>query len=563
MSSSVVRELITLWGFDIDQKPLKELDNGLNVIKSTLAGIGVAVGAATAAIGYLLNEAGEDEQTLIAFETMMGSAETAQKKLEELKDFAKNTPFDLKGLKVASQRLLAYSFDAEELIPTLSALGDISSGVGKDKLPNLILALGQVRAATRLTGMELRQFTEAGVPLLDELSKAMGKPPKEIQEMISAGKVPYEMVKTAIFNLTKEGGRFHNLMAKQSKSLLGLWSNFLDYINIISIEIGNSLLPEAKELFHSFLQWGEQNEELIKSGLIEFFRNLMDMVYGLVNVVKALYMAMSPVARALGGWNDLLGLLMKGFQFLMGGGLVYGIGLLAKGLFGLAMAWRTMGAAAMFAQIKVMAIPLAIGSIIVAIGLIAEDLIAFSQGRNSVFGLMVSGLDNVFAQMKEKFGIFGEIGAYLVSVLLTPIRAIINGFKSVLTLIDMVRGKKGIGEGFKEIGKNFLNNIPGLGGNTDSFSSALGIASNIGHAANQVQSNNNPVKGLGGMPFLENRGEEKTGKKVEQKIDSSIKIDVHGVDPSVQREMIESQFSEHLNNMFRETLRDGETIIER
>jgi len=127
----------------------------------------------------IIDTASDMEQAKVAFTTMTGSADIATKTLSDLSDFAKKTPFTFPSIVEASKRLLAYNVEAKNLIPTLSTLGNISSGVGMEKMPQLILAFGQVKAATRLTGMELRQFSEAGVPLLqalvDQANKAGGK----------------------------------------------------------------------------------------------------------------------------------------------------------------------------------------------------------------------------------------------------------------------------------------------------------------------------------------------------------------------------------------------------
>lgn len=131
---------------------------------AALGAIG-AVGAAAIKIGSDFQQAG------IAFETMLGSADVAKKTLGDLAKFAKSTPFEFPQLLDASKRLLAYGMEADNLIPTLKNLGDIAAGVGMEKLPQLVLAFGQVKAATKLTGMELRQFSEAGVPLLEALVK--------------------------------------------------------------------------------------------------------------------------------------------------------------------------------------------------------------------------------------------------------------------------------------------------------------------------------------------------------------------------------------------------------
>lgn len=558
--SSVVRELVTLWGFDIDQKPLKELDAGINTIKRSLQMIGVAVAAGSAAVGYLLNKAGENEQTKIAFETMLGSAELAEQKLNELKEFALKTPFELVGLQDAAKRLMAYGFEADKLIPTISALGDISSGVGKDKLPLLILALGQVRAAGKLTGMELRQFTENGVPMLEQLSKTLGKPVKEIQAMVSKGKIGFGDVEKALFSLTQEGGRFFNLMEKQSHSLLGMFSNFQDWLGMLAVDIGNDLLPLAKELLGEFLGWANANREIIKTNLTEFMRNVTDMVVGLINVLKALYMVMNPVAQAFGGWNSLLNIMMKTFTGLMGLGLVYGIGLIAKALWGLTTAWFAMGNAAMIAQLKLAAIPLAIGAIIVAIALIAEDMIAFAQGRDSVFGRMLNGVDNIFSALREKFGIFGEIGAYLINTMLFPLRAVINGVKSLGLMIDVIRGKKGFGEAFKGIGENMANTLlGGYGGG--SITGGLGAIGKVNSANAQFDAGNSPMVGLGGG-ISEEKKKNPNGVVGVQN-NNTLTLNVEGVSPENQMEMIKGTFMDEMNSMMRQTMRDGESPIER
>lgn len=116
-----------------------------------------------------LNTAVAYEQNSIAFKSMIGNAEEAKTLLKDISKFARQTPFELPEVQEGAKRLLAYNVAAQDIIPTFQMLGDIASGVGKDKLPQLILAFGQVKAATKLTGAELRQFSEAGVPLLQAL----------------------------------------------------------------------------------------------------------------------------------------------------------------------------------------------------------------------------------------------------------------------------------------------------------------------------------------------------------------------------------------------------------
>ncbi len=231
-------------GLDDFSKKFEKQAEASRTFALGLAGAGVAV----AGFGGMAIKAAMDlEQMQIAFSTMLGSAQKADVFLRDLVNFAKTTPFELTGLQQSAKQLLAYGFAQEEVIPNLKALGDIASGVGMDKLPNLILAFGQVRAATKLTGMELRQFTEAGVPLLAELAKQLETTPAKIQEMISAGEIGFPEVQKALMSMTQEGGRFNNLMDNQSKSLAGMISNLKDAWNIF-------LMGEGQKL----LEWGKQ-----------------------------------------------------------------------------------------------------------------------------------------------------------------------------------------------------------------------------------------------------------------------------------------------------------------
>lgn len=286
-------------------------------------GLGIAATAA-GGLGYAaLKAAGDMEQTKIAFETMLGSASKADDFIKQLVSFAKTTPFELKGLNQAAKQLLAYGFAQEEVIPNLKALGDIASGVGMDKLPNLILAYGQVRAATRLTGMELRQFTEAGVPLLGMLAEQMGKPVSAIQEMVTAGEIGFPEVEKALKSLTGEGGRFNDLMAKQATSLGGMVSNLSDAWNMFLAGEGAKLLDWAKKFVQvaQFIitdvlpQWINAI-----AAIIDFFQQHQIAIHVVAGaIVGALVPAIYAAAVAFGA------LMLTLAPFIIGGAIIGGI----------------------------------------------------------------------------------------------------------------------------------------------------------------------------------------------------------------------------------------------
>lgn len=162
------------------------------------------------------------EQANVAFTTMTGSAGVASQTLERLSQLSMNQAMSFPDAITGAKRIMAYGISAQEVIPIMSALGDITAGVGKDKMPFLTLALGQVRSKTKLYGQELRQFTEAGIPLLEQLAKQSGKSTSQIQKDMENGVGPsYTQVRDALVSMTQEGGKFYGLAEKQANTFSG------------------------------------------------------------------------------------------------------------------------------------------------------------------------------------------------------------------------------------------------------------------------------------------------------------------------------------------------------
>lgn len=295
----------------------KSLANtGFDMKKTLAAGAALGAGASLLAKNFI-DQAGAMEQNQVAFETMLGSADAATKKLAEIRDFAKKTPFNLTELVEGSKRLLAYNVEAENLIPTMEMLGNITAGVGRDKLPQLILAFGQVKAAGKLTGAELRQFSEAGVPLLQSLADKFGVTAGEIQEMVSEGTIGFDDVSQALGGMTSEGGKFFNLMEKQSGTTLGKISNMEDSMQQLSVALGNALLPAVNRtldkiipLIERFGEWAGKNPELVS--------NIMMVATGIGAISTAILIVMPVVNALITGFKVLKTVmgLIKGAQLM-------------------------------------------------------------------------------------------------------------------------------------------------------------------------------------------------------------------------------------------------------
>lgn len=188
------------------------------------------LGAAAAAVTkWGFDTASAAEQADIAFSTMLGP-ERAKAMLEELAEFARKTPFEMSGLTSATQKLLAYGFAAEDVIPLLTAVGDATAGLGagQEGIDAVTRALGQMQAKGKAYAEEMLQLTEVGIPAWEYLADALGTDVAGAQELVTKGAVDAE---TAIAAL-KAGmeGDFGGMMAEQATTLQGALSNLSDSV---------------------------------------------------------------------------------------------------------------------------------------------------------------------------------------------------------------------------------------------------------------------------------------------------------------------------------------------
>jgi len=213
------------------------------LIKSSVTLIGLH--SATRFIQNVRNVTAEFEMQRVALGGIIQDTEKAESLFKRLKAAAIQSPFEIKDLVSFTKQLSAYRIETENLFDVTMRLADISAGLGVD-MSRLVLAYGQVRAAAVLRGQELRQFTEAGIPLVDLLaekfSKLNGRTVKtaEVFDLISKRAVPFSMIKEIFEDMTNAGGIFYKMQEKQSETLKGQWMKLKDAASIMYDEIGNT-----------------------------------------------------------------------------------------------------------------------------------------------------------------------------------------------------------------------------------------------------------------------------------------------------------------------------------
>lgn len=189
---------------------------------------------------------GELENQKIAMASILQDEGKATTIFNQIKKLAVASPFGVMDLNQYAKQLSAYSIPYNELYDTMKRLADISAGVGVD-MGRIILAFGQIKAAKFLKGTELRQLTEANIPMVDKLAERFSKlegrivSASEVLDMISKKKVTFEDVKDVLWELTDDGGMFHNMQEVLSESVKSKWKNLADAIDIMLGDIAESM----------------------------------------------------------------------------------------------------------------------------------------------------------------------------------------------------------------------------------------------------------------------------------------------------------------------------------
>lgn len=234
--------------FEKSVKPTTKLLDDLGGI-ATRAGAAMTIAftapiAAVAGMGIAFNAM--QEQAQVAFTTMLGDGGRARAFLEDLKEFASKTPFEFPDLVRATQRLIAMGFEASQVKPTLTAVGNAvaAMGGGAAEIDRVTLALGQMQGRGKVATQEMNQLTEVGIPAWKALAEGFGVSEMKLRDMVEKGVVP---AKEAIEILTDMmNTKFAGMMDKQSETFNGMISTIKDETRFLAGELTEGLFNALK-----------------------------------------------------------------------------------------------------------------------------------------------------------------------------------------------------------------------------------------------------------------------------------------------------------------------------
>lgn len=304
---------------------------------------------------------GELEKQKLAMKAILGDEGMANTISSQINTLAVKSPFGIMELNQYAKQLTAFQIPYNELYDTMKRMADVSAAVGVD-MGRIILAYGQVRAAKFLKGTELRQFTEANIPLIDMLAERFSKLKGEIvsagdiMDMVSNKEISFEDVKAVLWELTGEGGRFYNMQEVLSESTKAKWKNLADAIDLMFADIAESTsgpLKTTAELLTSLTENWEKVAAVITSAVIAYGTYRAAML--VTNKILAYNTTLANLnSRAIGanltrwklfqrevgkGWNNL-GKSIKAFFSDMRNLVGVSVGVISAAVTGLALLWE-------------------------------------------------------------------------------------------------------------------------------------------------------------------------------------------------------------------------------
>lgn len=301
-----------------------------------IGGAGAAIGAVGAMSAGLtalttmgLKSAGTMEQVQISMNSLTGSAAAGAKQFKDLQQFAAQTPFEFSDLTGAAARFDAFAktigMTQQQLIPFMTTVGNVVSvtGGGAQSFNSITLAMGQMASAGKLSLDNINQINDAvpGFNSVAAIAAARGESAAKVMDEISAGTIS---AKDGIAALLQGMNKFPGAagaMAKQSETLLGVFSTFKDTVSISLTNAFQPVIPSIKNTLTQITPVIGQAINGLAPALGGVLTSLMSLAGPLVSGLSAVITpllnglseglkfigpALAPLGQALGGISKAL-----------------------------------------------------------------------------------------------------------------------------------------------------------------------------------------------------------------------------------------------------------------
>ena len=426
------------------QKTIGDMGKKLSSAGKSLQSAGKKITMATtafagiAAIGVKYNATMETYAT--SFEVMTGSAEKAAEVVDELKDIAASTPFEMPELAETTQLLMNYGFTADDALDKMQMLGDISQG-SAEKMNRIATAYGQMSSAGKVSLEDVKQMIEAGFNPLQEISESTGESMESLYDRISAGTISVDEITASMQRSTSEGGRYFQSMEKQSQTFSGQMSTLKDNVqgllgNVTSgifEKLAQDVLPKINEVLTTV---NTAFEEGGFQGVLDAIGEMSPALDGVITKIQAFStflqnLGISPAAfagivAAIGPAITVVGTLVRGI-----GGISTAISGISTAISGISTAVSRLGGIKGIFTALTGPVGIAVTAIM---GLVAafSYLMATNDGfRESVMTTISTIMSSLQPILQTLMGLLMEIGG----IIFETIGSVLQQFAPVLAQI--------------------------------------------------------------------------------------------------------------------------------
>jgi len=430
------------------QKTIGDMGKKLSSAGKSLQSAGKKITMATtafagiAAIGVKYNATMETYAT--SFEVMTGSAEKAAEVVDELKDIAASTPFEMPELAETTQLLMNYGFTADDALDKMQMLGDISQG-SAEKMNRIATAYGQMSSAGKVSLEDVKQMIEAGFNPLQEISESTGESMESLYDRISAGTISVDEITASMQRSTSEGGRYFQSMEKQSQTFSGQMSTLKDNVqgllgNVTSgifEKLAQDVLPKINEVLTTV---NTAFEEGGFQGVLDAIGEMSPALDGVITKIQAFStflqnLGISPAAfagivAAIGPAITVVGTLVRGI-----GGISKAISGISKAISGISTAVSGLGGIKGIFTALTGPVGIAVTAIM---GLVAafSYLMATNDGfRESVMTTISTIMSSLQPILQTLMGLLMEIGGIIFETIGSVLQQLAPVLAQIITFI--------------------------------------------------------------------------------------------------------------------------------
>lgn len=445
---SFVRDFLTRWNFEVDDKALDNADRKLSELGKRMKGVGdgwdnvtekaaefgkavaVVSAAVTAAVGgffLITRSTAEFAGRINDTATALGVTTSQLQKLQYAATVGGASVEKLEaGLRVLTRNSFAASDGTGEQAEAFQKLGvaiRYSNGEMRNTdelLIDIADSFSNLQDGTEKSALAMKVFGKEGASLLPFLNKGRGGIQALMDEAESLGIVLSQ-------DMIDASGAFNDSL------------NRLIYVfNGVKNTLGAALLPIFQGYITSIFDAIRLNSELIKTKVDEWAKRIGAAMNVLWRVLQFGFKVVDRIISLFGGWESASKLALAALALFGSAKILMAFNALAKAVMGLAFQLNAAGMAALKAQVIAFAIPLAIGAAIAAVGLLIEDIVTFFQGGESAFGKFVKLIQDNLDTIENAFA---AIGITVVELWLTPLRTVLEYLNKIIktfTGVDML-----------------------------------------------------------------------------------------------------------------------------